>query len=691
MTARHVRTFTLLALAASTATAQSLLPNQGQVVAAVGDAPIGTPAGATIGNSGPFDNAVLDLDGNLLFRARLVGGTIGALNDRALYYGRTSADLRLIAQAGGPDPSGIYPGATLNSSTVSTQAPLGSGLSSSYRTNGGFLLFPAYMNGGGLISGPTVGARNDSFLFWGTPNGVTILAQKNVTTMPGGGVIDNTLASLGQQITALGSDGTAVFYATLEDLPLGTTDVTSDNNAAFVFGTPGNLAYLVRKGDTLLGGQVAIGQLGLNCQRNDLGQVLHDQTLSQSLGSVPATAANDKVVLVTTAGVHGIVMREGDQAAGAAVGAFYGSPTLAQGFGNSGRTAFTGSLTGAVTTDDDLAVWEGGVGNVQLVAREGGPAPGTAGGETFASFFGGSLSYSDASGTVFTGTVAGGSVTTANDAGIWAGHPGSVQLIAREGDAAPGTSGVFGSSGGAGFGSGTALTTNERGQITMLCNVLDGGVTYAALYTYDPLHGLQLQLLGNTSSGGDSFGANPNTQGVTGISAPLQFPSNGGSVLGFSNHGDFAIRPAFLGSNLTAIVRGHVGSLQGTPSAVPVTGGVPHTLAIDCTPAYGLQFYIVLATGTGTSPGFPNPLNPLLNVPLNFDPVWSQLSFDLANSVVWGNSLFLTDPSGKAVATFTMPPGYPGFLGTSLHHAAALFDTTLTGTFVTEPVGCLLY
>jgi hypothetical protein len=70
-----------------------------------------------------------------------------------------------------------------------------------------------------------------------------------------------------------------------------------------------------------------------------------------------------------------------------------------------------------------------------LVARRGDAAPGL-GGETFFRFS--ELAVNDLGEPVFVGQVRGGGVTTANDQGLWAEVGGSFGLVAREGDAAPG-------------------------------------------------------------------------------------------------------------------------------------------------------------------------------------------------------------------------------------------------------------
>jgi len=134
----------------------------------------------------------------------------------------------------------------------------------------------------------------------------------------------------------------------------------------------------------------------------------------------------------------GLVARTGDAApgGGGAVFSFISPPT----FNDAGQTAFFASLTGAgVGGTNDSGVWSEGSGAMALVARKGDPAPGTAAGVVFNGFFPPSL---NAAGKVaFTGILTGTGVTGANDWGIWSDAGGSLELVIREGDPAPGIGG----------------------------------------------------------------------------------------------------------------------------------------------------------------------------------------------------------------------------------------------------------
>lgn len=696
----------VLAAIAAPACAQSLLPTQGQVVAKIGDAPIGLAAGETIGTTTPVDTPIMDRDGTLLFRGRLVGPAVGTLNDRALFLGHSSADLRVIARTDSPDPSGTYPNSTMVAVSSSTGTPSGSTVFAGPRVSptGGRIMFGTQLYDGGnpgldglLHTGPGI---NDNVLYWGVPGSLLILAQRRVTAMPGGAVLNGMWATTTQQFTALNSSGFAVFHSPLE----GGDVVGTTNDTAWIGGTPGSLTYLMREGDVVaaLGGaiiaNVSAAGAGLNIALNEAGAFLHDEKLLVGSGTPAVTAFDDHVAFISVGGVHFVLWREGDPAVDATgtplAGVTYGptqsaaNPLLTHGLSSTMQAAFSTTLLGAVTTLDDFAIFAGGAGTVRMIAREGDVVPGT-GGETFATLspFG---CYTDAAGVVFGATmvVPGvGALTVNNDSVLCTGKPGNVVVIAREGDPAPGIPGyVLGSINGVtNFSS--SMRANDRGQVMFNITVNNGVLQPNALFSYDPLHGLQLQLFA-----GDVFGGGT----VNASLPPSPFASGDGNPVGFTENGDFAIAPTLAPSGTGSfIARGHVGSLQGTPSAVPVTGGVPFTMTLDVTPTYGNQFYFILATGLGTDVGFAHPLNLGVHVPIDLDPVWTNVSQSFANSALWTNTLFVTDATGKPLGggpiSFNMPPGFPSFLGTTLKHSALLFDISLVGTFATEPVTCYLY
>jgi hypothetical protein len=101
-----------------------------------------------------------------------------------------------------------------------------------------------------------------------------------------------------------------------------------------------------------------------------------------------------------------------------------------------GTVAFSAFLRGpSVTNANAFGIWAGTPGNVQLVARDGDPAPGTEAGTVFNGVH--SWFASNDGGVVFYAGLSGPSVTLTTNYGIWAGQPGHVQLLVREGDQAP--------------------------------------------------------------------------------------------------------------------------------------------------------------------------------------------------------------------------------------------------------------
>ena len=91
-------------------------------------------------------------------------------------------------------------------------------------------------------------------------------------------------------------------------------------------------------------------------------------------------------------------------------------------YNDDGQVAFLGTLkvaTGQATATTATGIWSNSSGSLQLVARQGSAAPGTAG--TFASFT--SLGLTESGGVVFYGTLnTGTGITSANNAGVWEGN-----------------------------------------------------------------------------------------------------------------------------------------------------------------------------------------------------------------------------------------------------------------------------
>jgi len=105
---------------------------------------------------------------------------------------------------------------------------------------------------------------------------------------------------------------------------------------------------------------------------------------------------------------------------------------------NSGQTTFTAFIKSGSTYYESL--WHENSGTLSLINRSGDQPPGTTGDVTFQLFK--NPNINDTGMVAFVAQLQGsGVVYPTNDVGVWKGAPGSVSLVARAGDAAPGSSG----------------------------------------------------------------------------------------------------------------------------------------------------------------------------------------------------------------------------------------------------------
>ena len=141
------------------------------------------------------------------------------------------------------------------------------------------------------------------------------------------------------------------------------------------------------------------------------------------------------------------------------------------GFNGAGQTAFKGRLTGpGVDITNDGGIWSEGSGSLALVAREGDAAPGTEPGVVFREFQ--NVRLNAAGQTALWGTLTGPGVDDTNDTGIWSEGSGSLSLVARAGDPAPGTEPGVVYSGSFTF----PLPLNGAGQTAFHSNLTGAGV-----------------------------------------------------------------------------------------------------------------------------------------------------------------------------------------------------------------------
>jgi hypothetical protein len=252
-------------------------------------------------------------------------------------------------------------------------------------------------------------------------------------------------------------------------------------------GEPDNIRLVARSGVQAPGAEsgVAFGNVmifpGFNEPAlNNAGQVAFTATLA----GPEVDGTNSFGIWSEGSGTLALVARSGSPAPGTPDGvnfrfSSFPSPPPVPIFNDAGQTAFIGELVGSgVDSTNNSGIWLDSSGQLDLLVREGNPAPG-ADGTSFAGF--GSLALNASSQAAFTASLTGDGMNDANNRGIWATDlGGSPQLIVREGDlleVAPGEFRTIHSLefiAGSGNGDGRASGFNNRGQLAFRASFIDG-------------------------------------------------------------------------------------------------------------------------------------------------------------------------------------------------------------------------
>ena len=137
-------------------------------------------------------------------------------------------------------------------------------------------------------------------------------------------------------------------------------------------------------------------------------------------------------------------------------------------------------------------------GQMGIVAKTGDPAPGFSGvalGDLQTNNSGVSrlLELNNRNESVFLSMLTGTGVSSANDEAVWKhSESGQLELVARKGDQAPGTSMVFGDLIGTTF---FEVEINDRGQVALLAVVNDGTDDFSGIWVQDMQGQLQLVMI----------------------------------------------------------------------------------------------------------------------------------------------------------------------------------------------------
>lgn len=671
-----LRTALVLGLAATSAAAQNLMSQHGEVVLAAGQNAPGIPGFTTYNtNAFAFGSPVVDQNGTILVQSRLLPSGI---DDRAIFIGRNGSDMQLVVQSNTQAP-GLPAGTMLKSNSLTS----GSGLENDPAISpfNEILFFGSRIFDTAMPTNTP--STSDHAIFWGPVGGIQVIAREGtqVPGMPAG--VNYGSTSFSRQYNKVNSSGTVVFK---NDMGGATT---SADDAVMLTGVPGALTIVAREGDQAPGMAAGIlwnaasgGTMSFLVGMNDAAEIV----FSPKLIGPGITTANDSVMATYQPGAGATIWaQEGDQAPGMPAGTVLsGTPAgNSANWNNSGQMLLGWNMADggvSITTANDQTLWLGGLAGMSMVVREG-DATGFAGSETFGVFNNTSQKRNESGTIVFNNTLrdaTGASLPTTDDSAMVIGTPGNWSQIVREGQIIPeipaSVNGPWTCRSVTG-----STNLNSRGQVLFNQSCTDGVDIVTHYLCYTP--GLGIQVVANaTTSYTTGLGTGTATTSIS--NAGTQGNSDGGS-LWFNNAGDFAFRQSVDSGVQSVLARGHCGNLYGTPASIDGAAGGTHTFTVDAGVANANNIYAIIGTQSGTRPGTLLPAFGTMNIPVNFD-AWTSLSIDLFNTAIYTNTLWFTDAAGKGTASFNLPAGLVS--STLLHHTCIGLDLNLMETFVSEPV-----
>ena len=384
-----------------------------RIVALTGDPAPGTPPDVDF--SVFYGDPVIDGAGHSAFLARLTGPDVGASNDLGL-WSEGSGSLALLVRQGN-QAAGLPDGVLFAT------------------CHAGFLC-PSVMNDVGdtafLIS-----LSDGSDSIWVHRSGSLNLVARTGTQAPGlrAGVFFGPLHNL-----VLNDAGQTAFSSYLVG-----RGVDATNNYGVWSEGLGSVALVARLGDQAPGTARGVvfgdgNQLLSSYAVGAAGQTPMKAYLSGP-GVIPGVGGNAQGIWSGGPGSLELVARAGDPAHGLDEGINFDrfSTALTTIINGAGQTAFFARLIGpGVDSTNDHSIWSEGSGSLELVARKGSHAPGTAEGVNFFSLIPGAM-LNGAGQTAFAASLIGPGVDQTNNVGVWSEGSGSLALVARKGSPAPGT------------------------------------------------------------------------------------------------------------------------------------------------------------------------------------------------------------------------------------------------------------
>jgi len=413
-----------------------------------------------------FNRPVINEDGAVAFAAEYVlnFGGVSAANDRALWSDRG--------------------GMLMQEAREGQQAP---GLPNMVTFN--TFDFPPILNRSGNLAieanvkGPGITTDNDEAIFSDAIGNALGLVAIEGAQAPGVGV---GITHSGITNVHFNDAGRVMFSGQLKG-----SGVDFTNNTAIWsgFNAPGSYSLVVRENNQAPDLPAGV----LLATTSTIQPVLGGDDLCAfrfALSGTGVTTDNDNCIF--SGPISSLAATREGTAAPGVPGAMLGN-YLTPAINIDGEIAFITFLSGlGIDTSNDRALYSSGqTGNLELIARDGDPSPLA---DTLFETLQSPI-ISDDGTTAFIATLAGADVGAENDDVVCADHGGTLAIVAREGETAPGLPDgvVFGNA----AGTFSRLAANARGQLLFQAKLAGPGVDMTneeSLWQFDPVVGLQLLL-----------------------------------------------------------------------------------------------------------------------------------------------------------------------------------------------------
>jgi hypothetical protein len=572
-----------------------------------------------------------------------------------LYRWSEAAGLVRLLGTGSP-----IPGGSPDPVTVGLPVALSPGIRVS--ASGQQILF------GARLAGPAVDQSSDSALYlWS--NGSPQLLVREGFAAPGipGGIIGSPLEQLFPELAGLSENGTCSFRVRLAQ-----GGAVGPNNDGVIYrGSPGNLQVVAREGSALPTGE-QLDELNASAaapaspvhRLDAAGNLLFDCRLLAGSSATPVTVDNDQAVLLSRPGqALSVLMREGDPSPypGTRFGSLLGiwirilgsGPLLS---GLDPGAVFMTSLSGSSSppAGPEALVVARASGTTPL-ARIGDPIAGLPG-ISLATF--NILTFAhDAFGRASFAATLGGTQGPQEDTAILSVEPGGpIEVLAREGDIAPGTGGqrfvnLF-----------KVLTLDSLGRTWFSASL--GGDFLDSWWVHDPALGLRLV------ARVDDTVAPPSGQEFAGQSWSLasQWTTTGRptSITPDGRALTLVAGKTSFSATLNLLAYAAIGTqtLSSSTPTLSIAAGGSIGLPLQAGSRLASQLYLVLGSFSGAAPGLPTDAGLL---PLNPDAL-STAMLSQANQGPFQGNLGLLSDGGTAAVGLQVPAGL----------ASALIGQTLT-------------